>query len=142
MDAKAVFVDRGHTSGYHMTFIDQHYCFDGERWSFPDLPLFGMYHHLHVYQNVAGWESFEPALSRIEQIDYAELWRCAAQIPHGLSTTAKAYLILWRLLIGDVRWCGISSSNSATRTTHRSRIGRTGLAAARCSAPQPFLRIF
>lgn len=79
---QAVFVNRGHASGYHITFIDQHYCFDGERWSFPDLPLFGMYHHLHAYQDVTGWESFEPVLSRIEQIDYAELWRCAAEIPH------------------------------------------------------------
>jgi len=79
---QAVFVKRGRDSGYHMTFIDQHYCFDGERWSFPDLPDFGMYYHLHVYQNVTGWESFEPTLSRIEAMDYADLWRCAAQIPH------------------------------------------------------------
>lgn len=81
-ERQAVFVNRSQASGYQMTFIDQHYCFDGERWSFPDLPFFGMYHHLYVYQDVIGWESFEPVLSRIEQIDYAELWRCAAEIPH------------------------------------------------------------
>lgn len=49
---------------------------------FPDLPLFGRYHYLHVYQDVNGWELFEPVLSRTEQIDYGELWRCAAEIPH------------------------------------------------------------
>jgi len=79
---QAVFVKQGHESWYHMTFIDQHYCFDGHWWSFSDLPLHGMYSHLHVYEKVTGWDSFEPTLSRIEAIDYANLWRCAAQIPH------------------------------------------------------------
>jgi len=79
---QAVFVKRVNATGYSMAFIDQHYCFDGHWWSFPDLPFHGMYHHLHAYQAVTGWESFEPVLSRIERIDYAELWRSAAQIPH------------------------------------------------------------
>ncbi len=65
-----------------MTFIDQHYCFDGSRWSFPDLPLVGAYRHLDVYQDVTGWESFESTLSRMENIEYGELWKCAAAIPH------------------------------------------------------------
>lgn len=29
-----------------------------------------------------GWKSFEPTLARIEKIEYADLWRCAAQIPY------------------------------------------------------------
>lgn len=79
---QAVFVKRDGTSGYHMIFIDQHYCFDGHWWSFPDLPIHGTYRPLHVYEDVTGWEAFEPTLSRIEAIDYTDLWRCAAQIPH------------------------------------------------------------
>jgi hypothetical protein len=31
---------------------------------------------------VTGWESFEPLLIRIEEIEYTDLWRCAAQIPY------------------------------------------------------------
>ena len=31
---------------------------------------------------MTGWDSFEPILSRIENLDYVELWRCAAEIPH------------------------------------------------------------
>jgi hypothetical protein len=27
-----------------------------------------------VYRGIADWESFEPALSRLEQIDISELW--------------------------------------------------------------------
>lgn len=38
--------------------------------------------HVSVYAAVTGWESFESTLSRIEAIDYADLWRCAADIPH------------------------------------------------------------
>jgi hypothetical protein len=34
-----------------------------------------------VYAQVASWESFEPALSRLEQIDYSELWRLVKGMP-------------------------------------------------------------
>lgn len=79
---QAVFVKPDHAFGYRMTFIDQHYCFDGGRWSFPDLPHMGIFHQHSVYELVAGWESFEPVLSQIENIQYGELWKCAAIIPN------------------------------------------------------------
>lgn len=79
---QAVFIKRGSASRYQMTCIDQHYCFDGHGWSFPDASLHGGYGQIEVYAEVTGWESFEPTLSRIETIDYADLWRCAAVIPH------------------------------------------------------------
>ena len=28
-----------------------------------------------------GWEAFEPALSRAEEMDAHTIWRCAAEIP-------------------------------------------------------------
>jgi hypothetical protein len=34
-----------------------------------------------VYEGVAGWDAFEPALTRAEEIDSASIWRCAADIP-------------------------------------------------------------
>src|SRR5205085_9817034 len=46
-----------------------------------DLPLHGVYYQNHVYEDVTGWHSFEPLISRIEEMDYADLWRCATQIP-------------------------------------------------------------
>ena len=65
---QTVFTKREHQSSYQMTFIDQHYCFDGERWTFPDLPLMGTYFRNQVYEGVTGWESFEPILTQIEEI--------------------------------------------------------------------------
>lgn len=78
---QAVYVKQSNASGYRMIFIDQHYCFDGAQWVFPDRPFHGIYRPSRVYRDVTGWESFEPTLSRIEAIDYSNLWQCAAKIP-------------------------------------------------------------
>jgi ABC-type nitrate/sulfonate/bicarbonate transport system substrate-binding protein len=34
-----------------------------------------------VYKHVTGWEAFEPALTRAEEIDIDQIWRIAAEIP-------------------------------------------------------------
>jgi hypothetical protein len=70
-----------HGRGYHVTFIDQGYCFNADQWNFLDLSLHGMYYKIYAYQEVTDWSSFEPVLSRIEAMEYADLWRYAAQIP-------------------------------------------------------------
>ncbi len=41
--------------------------------SFPDLALIGVFFRNCVYEHVTGWESFEPALNRAEQIDQGAL---------------------------------------------------------------------
>ena len=51
------------------TFIDQGYCFNAGEWRFPDSPLRGAYANNCVYGGVMGWEAFEPALSRAEEMD-------------------------------------------------------------------------
>jgi hypothetical protein len=79
---QAVFTKRARESGYRMTCIDQHYCFNGERWTFPDLPLMGTCFRNQAYEGVTGWESFEPVLTQIEEIEYDNLWRCAAPVPY------------------------------------------------------------
>ncbi len=79
---QAVFTKRAGEPSYRMTCIDQHYCFDGWQWAFPDRPLMGAYHANHPYRTVTGWDAFEPTLTRIEAMEYADLWRCAAQIPY------------------------------------------------------------
>jgi len=66
---------------YAATFIDQGYCFNAGEWTFPDSPLRGAYANNCVYEGVMGWEAFEPALSRAEEMDAHAIWRCAAGIP-------------------------------------------------------------
>jgi hypothetical protein len=78
---QAVFKRKAGNRMYRAIFIDQGYCFNAQQWTFPDLALHGVYYKNEVYEDVTGWHSFEPLLSQIEAIDYADLWRCAAQVP-------------------------------------------------------------
>jgi len=66
---------------YTPGFIDQGYCFNAGEWTFPDYPLRGVYVRNEVYAEVRDWESFEPWLSRIEQMEEKQVWRLAQQIP-------------------------------------------------------------
>lgn len=66
---------------YSATFIDQGYCFNTGEWTFPDYPLRGVFANNCVYERVTGWEAFEPALTRAEEMDSETIWRCAADIP-------------------------------------------------------------
>jgi hypothetical protein len=78
---QVVFTKAPGQRSYRAKFIDQGYCFNACEWSFPDLALHGIYCKNYVYQNVRGWESFEPTLSRVESIDQQDLWNCARDIP-------------------------------------------------------------
>jgi hypothetical protein len=78
---QAVFVNRLGRRNYEAMFIDQGYCFNAGEWNFPDLPLRGVYARNSVYESVTGWQSFEPTLSAVEQIEINELWRIATGIP-------------------------------------------------------------
>jgi hypothetical protein len=71
--------------------------------------LRGVYARNSVYEGVTGWESFEPALSRVEQIALADLSRIASEIPeewygndtHGLSRLIEA-LYRRRILVREL----------------------------------------
>lgn len=78
---QAIFSKARRRQRYVATFIDQGYCFNAGEWTFPDYPLRGAYANNCVYQGVVGWEAFEPALSRAEEMDAHTIWRCAAGIP-------------------------------------------------------------
>jgi hypothetical protein len=78
---QAVYVGRAGKREYKAIFIDQHDCFDGHRWQFLDHPEKGVYGGQHVYENVTGWDSFEPTLSRIEKFDASNLWQLASEVP-------------------------------------------------------------
>jgi len=73
----------GHTAmGYTAMMIDFGFCFNAGEWDFPDAPLRGLYARQRVYAGVAGMESFEPWLERLEkQITERVLGEEAAQIP-------------------------------------------------------------
>ncbi len=78
---QAVFVKRLGRRKYEAVFIDQGHCFNAGEWNFPDSPLRGVYARNSVYESVTGWQSFEPTLSQVEQIEIDDLWRIAAEIP-------------------------------------------------------------
>jgi len=77
---QAVFSRKDNRRPYVATFIDQGYCFNAGEWSFPDSPLRGVYARNCVYKHVTGWDTFEPALTRAEQMDVDQIWRIAAAI--------------------------------------------------------------
>ena len=78
---QAVFWKKTREKKYTATFIDQGYCFNAGEWSYPDSPLRGVYPRNEVYSEVRGWESFEPWLSRVEEIDPQILWEIAETVP-------------------------------------------------------------
>jgi hypothetical protein len=49
--------------------IDNGDCFSGSKWSFLECPVIGIYDHPSIYGHVTDMDSFEPWLSRIEQLN-------------------------------------------------------------------------
>jgi hypothetical protein len=78
---QAVFERKPRERKYRATFIDQGFCFNAGEWTFPDSPLRGVYARNKVYARVMGWQSFEPWLSRVENIDAGVLWEIAEAVP-------------------------------------------------------------
>jgi hypothetical protein len=66
---------------YMVAFIDQGYCFNAGDWTFPDMPLRGVYGRNEVYESVCGWESFLTSLPRIENLEPDIIRSIASQIP-------------------------------------------------------------
>jgi len=78
---QAVFYKRPREKRYTATFIDQGYCFNAGEWKFIDAPLRGVYARNLVYRGVMGWKSFEPWLSRVEELDPQKIWAIAEVVP-------------------------------------------------------------
>jgi hypothetical protein len=78
---QAVYERKARERRYRAVFIDQGYCFNAGEWTFPDVPLRGIFPRNQVYAGVRGWESFEPWLGRIESCDATTLWRIAEAVP-------------------------------------------------------------
>lgn len=71
----------GSPPSYVVRMIDQGFCFNANEWSFPDAPLRGLYARFQVYAEVQGLESFEPFLSRLENLEDEILEEAAAAVP-------------------------------------------------------------
>lgn len=78
---QAVFSRKQREKKYTATFIDYGYCFNAGEWVFRDSPLRGVYARNTVYVGVIGWESFEPWLSRIEELKPKTIWSIAETVP-------------------------------------------------------------
>jgi hypothetical protein len=78
---QAVFDRRPRERRYRATFIDQGFCFNAGEWTFPDSPLRGVYARNSVYARVTGWQSFEPWLTRMEEMPPVALWSIAEIVP-------------------------------------------------------------
>jgi len=68
-------------SVYSALLIDEGFCFNDGEWNFPDSPIRGVYPRRLVYEKVCGLKSFEPFLSRIENLESTRLEECVRGIP-------------------------------------------------------------
>jgi hypothetical protein len=66
---------------YSATLIDHGFCFNDGEWNFPDSPIRSLYPRRLVYESVRGLQSFEPHLSRIENIEASELEQYLREVP-------------------------------------------------------------
>ena len=93
---QAVYSRKPRERRYRATFVDQGFCFNADSWTFPDSPLRGVFASNAVYAGVTGWDSFEPWLSRVEEIEPETLWRVAEQVPpewYGGNTAELEHLM-------------------------------------------------
>jgi len=78
---QAVFSRKSRERNYRATFIDQGFCFHAGDWTFSDSPLRGVFLRNAVYAGVTGWPSFEPWLTRMEEMKPQAVWRIAELVP-------------------------------------------------------------
>jgi hypothetical protein len=78
---QALFYRKGREKRYSATFIDQGFCFNAAEWRFEDAPLRGVYARNAVYRDVTGWESFEPWLTHLEEVEAQRIWEIAEAVP-------------------------------------------------------------
>jgi hypothetical protein len=68
-------------SGFVALMMDHGYVLDGPHWTFPDSPLQGLYFRPSVYQNVRGWDDFQPWLDRVVYFPEEVIDTAQKQIP-------------------------------------------------------------
>ena len=76
---QVVFVMRN--GSYSARMVDQGWCFGGVAWDFAGRPGSGLYFPAVVYENIRGFECFEPWLSRLDHLSLSILTEVAQSIP-------------------------------------------------------------
>jgi hypothetical protein len=102
---QSVFWKRNREHRFTASFIDQGFCFNSGEWNFPDAPLRGVFGRNDVYRSVTSWDSFEPWLSRVENLPESLVWSLAQEIPpewYG-SATEELERLLSQLLTRRAR---------------------------------------
>lgn len=93
---QAVYSKKPREKRYTATFIDYGYCFNAGEWIFRDAPLRGVFARNVVYKGVTGWQSLEPWLSRIEEMEPNTIWEIAETVPpewYGSDVSAIEVLV-------------------------------------------------
>ncbi len=106
--------------GFRAHFIDFGFCFNAGEWNFPDTVLRGIYAHKVVYQNVGGWQSFEPWLSRIESFPLTTLWAIAGDVPPEWVERDTLFQLVERI---DARRSRVRELIAAVRQSQRNPFG-------------------
>jgi hypothetical protein len=107
-------------------FIDQGHCFNAGEWNFSNAPLRGIFALNSVYEDVTGWEFFEPVLSRVERIELADLWSIAREIPrNGIDMTSPDWQGFCKRCTTGASWSVNSYPAFARPVGTRSQTGRT-----------------
>jgi hypothetical protein len=67
---------------YHVSMIDNGYCFGGPAWTLYDAPVLGLYDHPLVYREIVGMSAFEPWIYLVDRnIKRAMLDSIQAEVP-------------------------------------------------------------
>jgi hypothetical protein len=94
---QVIFSQSSNSKKYRLWMIDQGFCFNEGEWTFPDAPKRSLFTSPLVYEQVAGIESFDPWLSRLEsEITLSVLREVAETIPpvwYGCDSAALNCLI-------------------------------------------------
>lgn len=78
---QAVYCRKSRERKYSAMFVDHGYCFNAGEWTFSDFPLRGVHPRNEVYTSIKSWSSFDPWLTRIENLADERIWDAAGTIP-------------------------------------------------------------
>jgi hypothetical protein len=67
--------------GFVASMIDHGFAFNGPYWDFPDAPLHGLYHRPLVYEQVTGWDDFQPWLDQVVHFPEEVVDQAYKQVP-------------------------------------------------------------
>lgn len=108
-------------AAYSAWLIDHGFCFNDGEWNFPDSPMRSLYPRRLVYEKISGLKSFEPFLSKVENLNAEHLQACVKGIP--------------------CEWCGEDPSQLdrlAEQLFERRRLVRQAIVDAKNCSLRPF----